>query len=48
MTLEKGDIIMTGTPSGVGPLVPGDVVKAGIEGIGNVEVNVGSCEDTCE
>ena len=40
MTLEEGDIIMTGTPSGVGPLVPGDIVKAGIEGIGDLEIKV--------
>lgn len=33
-TLEEGDLIMTGTPSGVGPLVPGDVVEVEIEGIG--------------
>lgn len=30
MTLEKGDIILTGTPKGVGPVVPGDVIRAGI------------------
>lgn len=30
MTLEKGDIVITGTPKGVGPVVPGDVMKAGI------------------
>ncbi|HTX72907.1 MAG TPA: fumarylacetoacetate hydrolase family protein [Rectinemataceae bacterium] len=34
MTLEEGDIIATGTPSGVGPLVDGDVVEVEIEGIG--------------
>lgn len=33
-TLEEGDIIMTGTPSGVGPLKHGDVVEIEIEGIG--------------
>ncbi len=33
-TLKKGDIIATGTPSGVGPLSPGDVVEVEIEGIG--------------
>lgn len=33
-SLEKGDIIVTGTPSGVGPLVPGDVVEVDIEKIG--------------
>ncbi|KAL5319151.1 hypothetical protein ACEPPN_012200 [Leptodophora sp. 'Broadleaf-Isolate-01'] len=30
MTLEKGDIIITGTPKGVGSVVPGDVMRAGI------------------
>ncbi|ADN01890.1 fumarylacetoacetate hydrolase family protein [Spirochaeta thermophila] len=34
MTLEEGDIIATGTPQGVGPLHPGDVVEVEIEGIG--------------
>ncbi len=33
-TLEPGDIISTGTPSGVGPLAPGDVVEVEIEKIG--------------
>ncbi|KAI0974370.1 hypothetical protein F4678DRAFT_372917 [Xylaria arbuscula] len=30
MTLEKGDIVLTGTPKGVGPVVPGEVIRAGI------------------
>ncbi|KAM0332539.1 hypothetical protein ACHAQA_002822 [Verticillium albo-atrum] len=30
MTLEKGDIILTGTPAGVGPAAPGDVITAGV------------------
>lgn len=34
MTLLPGDIISTGTPGGVGPMVPGDVVEVLIEGIG--------------
>jgi len=34
MTLEPGDILLTGTPAGVGPLVPGDVVEVDIEHIG--------------
>jgi 2-keto-4-pentenoate hydratase/2-oxohepta-3-ene-1,7-dioic acid hydratase in catechol pathway len=34
MTLEPGDIIATGTPEGVGPLVDGDVVEVEIPGIG--------------
>ncbi len=34
MTLEVGDVISTGTPAGVGNLMPGDVVEIEIEGIG--------------
>lgn len=34
MTLEPMDIIATGTPEGVGPMHTGDVIEAGIEGIG--------------
>lgn len=34
MTLEKGDIIATGTPEGVGEMLPGDTVEIEIEGIG--------------
>jgi 2-keto-4-pentenoate hydratase/2-oxohepta-3-ene-1,7-dioic acid hydratase in catechol pathway len=34
MTLEPGDVISTGTPSGVGNLAPGDEVEIEIEGIG--------------
>jgi len=37
MTLEPGDVIATGTPSGVGNLTPGDVVAIEIEGIGVLE-----------
>jgi 2-keto-4-pentenoate hydratase/2-oxohepta-3-ene-1,7-dioic acid hydratase in catechol pathway len=34
MTLEAGDLIATGTPAGVGPLVNGDVVEVEIPGVG--------------
>jgi 2-keto-4-pentenoate hydratase/2-oxohepta-3-ene-1,7-dioic acid hydratase in catechol pathway len=34
MTLEPGDVILTGTPAGVGPLEHGDIVQVEIEGIG--------------
>ena len=37
MTLEPGDVISTGTPSGVGNMMPGDVVQIEIEGIGVLE-----------
>jgi 2-keto-4-pentenoate hydratase/2-oxohepta-3-ene-1,7-dioic acid hydratase in catechol pathway len=46
MTLEEGDIIMTGTPAGVGPLRPGDVVRAGIDGIPPLEVKVSYCDQS--
>jgi 2-keto-4-pentenoate hydratase/2-oxohepta-3-ene-1,7-dioic acid hydratase in catechol pathway len=34
MTLEPGDIVLTGTPEGVSPIRPGDEVEVEIEGIG--------------
>ncbi len=34
MTLLPGDIISTGTPSGIGPIVPGDQVTVHVEGVG--------------
>lgn len=34
MTLHEGDVILTGTPGGVGPVQPGDVIEVEIEGIG--------------
>ena len=36
MTLEPGDVIITGTPAGVGPLKAGDVIEIEIEGIGTL------------
>ena len=36
MTLLPGDVILTGTPSGVGPLAPGDTFTVRIEGIGEL------------
>ena len=36
MTLYPGDVISTGTPSGVGPMQPGDRVEVEIEGIGKL------------
>lgn len=40
MTLLPGDVILTGTPSGIGPLEPGDRVAVEIEGIGTLENHV--------
>ena len=39
-TLNPGDIIVTGTPEGVSPIEPGDVIVATIEKIGSMEVKV--------
>ncbi len=36
MTLEPGDVIATGTPSGVGPLAGGDVVEVSVSGVGTL------------
>lgn len=36
MTLLPGDVICTGTPAGVGPLLPGDVCEVEIEGLGTL------------
>ena len=36
MTLLPGDVILTGTPAGVGPIVDGDTVSVSIEGIGTL------------
>src|SRR5690606_10798122 len=34
MTLEPGDLVLTGTPAGVGPVQPGDVMTVEVEGLG--------------
>jgi 2-keto-4-pentenoate hydratase/2-oxohepta-3-ene-1,7-dioic acid hydratase in catechol pathway len=36
MTLEPGDLVLTGTPEGVGTLAPGDVVEVEIAGVSRV------------
>ena len=36
MTLLPGDVIATGTPSGIGPMIPGDQVEVRIQGIGSL------------
>lgn len=40
MTLEAGDVIATGTPAGVWPIVPGDRLEADIEGVGTLRCTV--------
>lgn len=39
-TLLPGDLLLTGTPEGVGPIRPGDVMRAHIDGIGDMDVRV--------
>ena len=41
MTLSAGDVILTGTPEGVGPMQPGDEVEVFIEGLGALTNKVG-------
>lgn len=40
VTLHPGDIYATGTPDGVGPIEPGDVIRAEVESVGTLEVAV--------
>jgi 2-keto-4-pentenoate hydratase/2-oxohepta-3-ene-1,7-dioic acid hydratase in catechol pathway len=44
-TLEPGDLVLTGTPSGVGPLSPGDRVEVTIPGLGVLENTVAAESD---
>lgn len=39
-TLYPGDVIMTGTPDGVGPVQPGDLIEASVQSIGTVKVRI--------
>ncbi|MDP3636518.1 MAG: fumarylacetoacetate hydrolase family protein, partial [Azonexus sp.] len=38
--LAAGDLIYTGTPAGVGPIVPGDLLLAGVDGIGGLRARI--------
>ena len=40
VALAPGDLVMTGTPEGVGPVVPGDALSGGIEGVARLEVAI--------
>jgi fumarylpyruvate hydrolase len=39
ITLRPGDIIMSGTPAGVGPIKPGDKLEGFVEGVGELTVS---------
>ncbi len=40
MTLEPGDVVTTGTPAGIGPMVPGDTVEVTVQGIGTLRNHI--------
>ena len=40
MTLEPGDVVTTGTPAGIGPMVPGDTVEVTVQGIGTLRSRI--------
>ena len=41
MELRPGDLIMTGTPEGVGPIQRGETITGGIDGIGEIKIAIG-------
>lgn len=41
VALRPGDVVMTGTPAGVGPLAPGDACRVEIDGLAPLEVRIG-------
>lgn len=44
IALAPGDLVMTGTPAGVGPVVPGDVVTGGVQGLEDIHIGIGERE----
>ena len=42
--LRPGDLIYTGTPAGVGPVQPGDVLEGSVEGVGSLKITIGPRE----
>jgi fumarylpyruvate hydrolase len=42
--LQPGDLIYTGTPEGVGPVVSGDVIRGHVAGVGEVTLSIGAAE----
>jgi fumarylpyruvate hydrolase len=39
--LAAGDLIMTGTPAGVGPVRPGDIITGGVDGLTDIRISIG-------
>jgi len=44
--LAPGDLLFTGTPAGVGAVVPGDRVEGGVEGVGEIAIRLVADEDS--
>jgi fumarylpyruvate hydrolase len=44
VTLGAGDLIYTGTPAGVGPVVPGDMIAAQIDGLPPLTITIAPTE----
>lgn len=42
--LQPGDLIFTGTPDGVGPVIAGDRIEGTIEGVGEITLNIGAAD----
>ncbi|MFZ2302971.1 MAG: fumarylacetoacetate hydrolase family protein [Gallionella sp.] len=42
--LQPGDLIFTGTPEGVGPVIAGDRIEGAIEGVGEITLNIGAAD----
>ena len=42
--LQPGDLIYTGTPEGVGAVLPGDKITGHVEGVGSLELHIGAAE----
>ena len=43
--LGAGDLIYTGTPAGVGPVLPGDKIEVGIDGLSSLTVTIGELQE---
>ncbi len=43
-TLAPGDLLFTGTPAGVGAVVPGDKITGGVDGVGTIEIEIGAAQ----
>ncbi len=45
VTLQPGDLIFTGTPAGVGAVVPGDTIRLDIEGLTPLTIAIGAADE---